>query len=82
MNNMPKVKISKTEERNRIARSIISKYMELNAVNDEQLSNRLPFTRRTLQNKRRRPETFTVFELRALCDALKIPEGERGMLIG
>lgn len=79
---MPKVKISQTEERNRVARSIISKYMELNNVNNEQLSARLPFTKRTLQNKRRRPETFTVFELRALCDALKVPEEERGMIIG
>lgn len=79
---MPRVKISKTEERNRVARSVISKYMELNAMNDEQLSARLPFTRKTLQNKRKRPETFTVLELRALCDALKIPDEERGMLIG
>lgn len=78
---MPKLKISKTEERNRIARSVISKYMELNAVNDEQLSKKLPFTRKTLQNKRKRPETFTVLELRALCDTLKIPEEERWLFL-
>ena len=78
---MPKLKISKTEERNRIARSVISKYMELNAVNDEQLSGKWQFRRKTLQNKRKRPETFTVFELRVLCDTLKIPEEERGLFL-
>lgn len=78
---MPKVKPPQMEEKNRIVRSIIAKHKELEGLKDKDIAKRLPGTIQTFQNKFKRPETFTLWELRLVCDILKIPVEERGLML-
>lgn len=68
---MPKLKPNEQEERNRIVRAAISSNMELYSVPEDEVAIKAGFTKRTLQNKRARPETFTLEELQRIGKALK-----------
>lgn len=68
---MPKLKPSDQEEANRIIRACIANNMERQALEDEELAKRLGVTKQTVQNKRRRPATFTAKELQRLSKILK-----------
>ena len=74
---MPKLKESDEEKKNRNTRAYIAKNMELYNFNDEQVAVKLRCTKRTFQNKKRRPETFTLGELRRLCITLKFSDEEK-----
>jgi transposase len=78
---MPKLKESEAEEKNRIARAYIAKNMELYGLSDEDVSKKLHVVKRTFQNKKKRPETFTLDELRKLCYVLKFNDQEKVMLL-
>jgi ribosome-binding protein aMBF1 (putative translation factor) len=78
---MPRVKPSQFEERNRVARSVIAKYVELRAVSNNDLAKHLAVSVSTICKRRRSPETFTLWELRILCDYLKIPLEERALFL-
>ncbi len=78
---MPKIKLSEQEEKDRRARACIAKNMELNGLNDESVAIKLRVTKRTFQNKKKRPGTFTLTELRKLVDILKISESDRLELV-
>lgn len=68
---MPKLKPSEQEEANRIVRACISSNMERQALKDEDMAGRLGVTRLTVQNKRKRPETFSLQEVQRLSKILK-----------
>lgn len=68
---MPKLKPNEQEERNRIVRAVISSNMELYSISEEEVARRAGFVKRTLQNKRARPETFTLDELQNIGKMLK-----------
>ena len=74
---MPKTRINKTEEKRRTVRAIIAKYMALANHDDAYLALKLQCTKQTLQNKKKRPETFRLDELWTLCEVLKVSEGEK-----
>ena len=78
---MPKIKLSEQEEKNRKVRACIAKHMELNGLDDETVAIKLHVTKRTFQNKKKRPGTFTLTELRKLVDILKISESDRLELV-
>lgn len=68
---MPKLKPSNQEEANCIVRACISGNMERHRLTDEQLAVKVGVTKKTIQNKRHRPETFTLQELQKMAKALK-----------
>lgn len=78
---MPRLKETQEQQKNRTARAYILKNMELYGIKDEQLAIKLCCTKRTFQNKMKRPETFTLGELRRLCLAIKLSDEEKSMLI-
>lgn len=68
---MPKLKTSAREEANRIVQACIANNMELYGVSEDELATRLGIVKKTLQNKRKRPEIFTFDELRNIAQILK-----------
>ena len=78
---MPKLKESEKEIKNRTARAYIAKNMELYNLSDEQVATLLHIVKRTYQRKLKRPETFTLEELRKLCQVLKFTDEEKVMLL-
>ena len=78
---MPKLKESEAERKNMITRAYIAKNMELYGFTDEEVATRLMCTRRTFQNKKKRPETFTLKELRKLCAVLKLQDEEKILIL-
>lgn len=78
---MPKLKESEEEQKNRLTRAYIAKNMELYSLNDEQIAIKLRCTKRTFQNKKRRPETFTLQELRKLCVVIKLSNEEKAEIL-
>ena len=78
---MPKLKESDEQQKDRIARAYIAKNMELYNLNDEQIAIKLRCTKRTFQNKKKRPETFTLGELRKLCTIIKLSDEEKTLIL-
>jgi len=78
---MPKLKESEVEQKNRITRAYIVKNMELYSLSDEEVALKLHIVKRTFQNKKKRPGTFTLDELRRLCYVLKFDDQEKAMLL-
>lgn len=78
---MPKLKESSEQQKNRVLRALILKNMELHDITSDQIALKLCFTKRTLLNKMKRPETFTLGELRKLCLILKFSNEEKAMVL-
>lgn len=78
---MPKLKESQEQQKDRIVRAYIAKNMVLYGLTDAQIAVELHCTKRTFQNKMKRPETFTLGELRKLCVAIKLSDEEKTMLL-
>lgn len=78
---MPKLKESDEEQKNRLTRAYIAKNMELYDLSDEQIAVKLRCTKRTFQNKKKRPETFTLGELRKLCIVIKLTDEEKSLIL-
>lgn len=69
-------------ERNLQVKAIIDYYMTQRQVTDDDMVKRLPIKKQTFQNKKnRRQEIFNLWELRIICDYLKIPPEERAKMI-
>lgn len=80
---MPKVKPSDQEESNRVVRACISAGMERQAIDDEKLAVKVGVTKKTIQNKRHRPETLTLQELQKMAKVLKFtPFQAASVLLG
>lgn len=78
---MPKLKESEELQKDRLARAYIAKNMELYGLNDEQIAARLRCTKRTFQNKKKHPETFTLGELRKLCIVIRLSNEEKSLIM-
>lgn len=78
---MPKLKESEEQMKNNMARACIAKNMTLYNLSDEQIAIKLRCTKRTFQNKKKRPETFTLGELRKLCTVIKLSDEEKSLII-
>ncbi len=78
---MPKLKESEEQQKDRLTRAYIAKNMELYGLSDEQIAAKLMCTKRTFQNKKKRPGTFTLGELRRLCTAIKISDEEKALIV-
>lgn len=78
---MPKLKESDVQQKDRLTRACIAKNMALYDLDDEAVAVKLRCARRTFQNKQRRPETFTLGELRRLASALHLTDEEKAQLI-
>ena len=78
---MPKLKETEEQQKNRLTRAYIAKNMALYNLSDEQVAVKLRCTKRTFQNKKKRPETFTLGELRKLCATIKLKDEEKGLII-
>ena len=69
-------------EKNLQTKAIIDTYMTLRQVTDEDVAKRLPMKLQTFRNKKnRRQEIFNLWELRIICDYLKVPSEERAKMI-
>jgi hypothetical protein len=78
---VPKLKESEEIQKDRLTRAYIAKNMELYNLNDEQVATKLRCTKRTFQNKKKRPETFTLGELRKLCTVIKLSTEEKALIL-
>ena len=79
---MPKPKLSESEKQNRRTRAAISHNMEQFGITDEDLAKRFGRTVRTIQNKRKNPDTIPLRELRILVKCLKMTDEQIIELIG
>jgi 2-phosphoglycerate kinase len=78
---VPKLKESEELQKDRLARAYIAKNMELYGLSEEQIALKLRCTKRTFQNKRKRPETFTLKEFRKLCAVIKLSDEEKSLIM-
>lgn len=78
---MPKLRISDTQQKDILTRAFIAKNMELYNMNDDQIALKLNCTKRTFQNKKKRPETFTLRELRKLSALIKLTDEEKTLIM-
>lgn len=74
---MPKLKPSEEELKIRMLRGIIKKYLEVEKMTEEQLAAKMHIAKRTLQNKRRNPESFTYYQIRLILKILRVPDEEK-----
>lgn len=79
---MPRLRPTETELRSRCVRATISRNMELYGLSEDQIASKIHTTKRTVQNKRKRPETFTLEELWTLSDVLKFTDEEKQKMFG
>ena len=78
---MPKLKVNPLEQKRRVVRAYISKNMDLYGLDEETVAAKVHFTKRTLQNKRKRPETFTLNELWKISNILKFTAEEKAEIL-
>lgn len=79
---MPKLKPSDLEIQNRNTRAVIKYCQERTGVTDDTLAKSMCCTVRTIQNKRKHPDTLTLRELRVLSKVLKMTEEQKAELYG
>lgn len=78
---MPRIRESESQLKDNITRASIKRGMELTKKSQYEIAMQIGFTKRTFQNKCKRPETFTLGELRKLCSILKISGEEKEQII-
>jgi hypothetical protein len=78
---VPKLKETEDKQKDRLIRAYIAKNMELYSLSEEQIAVKLMCTKRTFQNKKKRPETFTLGELRRLCAAIRLSDEEKSLIM-
>lgn len=71
---MPKLKETDEQQKDNVTRAHLAYYQELYKLSDEDIAIKMHCTRQTYQNKKKRPNTFTLGELRRLCKILKITD--------
>ena len=79
---MPKLKISDMEQQNRRTRAVISHNMEIYGLTNDDLAKKMNCAVRTVQRKRKMPETFTCAEIRILIKVLKLTDEQVVEFIG
>lgn len=78
---MPKVTLTESQREQELLESTIKKYAGAALLSTAELAKRASIPTRTLYKRLNQPRTFTLGELKRVCDTLKIPEEERGKLI-
>ncbi len=78
---MPRLKESEESQKDRYTRAFIAKNMELYGLSEEHIAVKLRCTKRTFQNKRKWPETFTLKELRKLSVVIKLSDEEKALIM-
>lgn len=73
---MPKLKPTETQELNNVVRGCILKGEQIASLSEEQIATKLHITKRTYQNKKKKPDGFTFGEFRQLCKMLKFGEDD------
>ncbi len=69
-------------EKNLEVKGIIEYYMSKRQVTDADIAKKLPMKLQTFRNKKNhRQEIFNLWEIRIICDYLKIPPEERAKMI-
>jgi hypothetical protein len=71
---LPKLKETEEQQMDNLTRAYLAYYQELYSLSDEEVAIKMHCTRQTYQNKKRRPDTFTLKELRKLCKVLKLTD--------
>ena len=79
---MPRVRPTPLEEKARKTRSVIAKYQALENKTDEEIAIKMRTTTQTYRNKIKRPETFLLGELWAICDYLHISDADQAIIMG
>lgn len=79
---MPKLKTSEEDQRIRNVRAAISRGMEAEGYNEAAVAKVLGVAKRTLQNKRKDPDKFTLLELHKLNRILKFTIDEKQAILG
>ena len=80
---MPKLKPNIQEERNRIVRACIAGNKERLAIDDAALAIKVGVTKKTIQNKYHRPETYSLDEMQKIATVLKFtPIQAASVLLG
>ncbi|KLU71571.1 MAG: hypothetical protein RHS_2643 [Robinsoniella sp. RHS] len=77
MKYMPRLKPNEDDVKNRTLEGIIAKYINIRKMTEDDLAMYLRITKRTLQNKRKKPETFTYPEVRRAFRVLQVPDAEK-----
>lgn len=73
---MPRVNLG-TDKRNDEIIGTIAKYKTIRRITTDELINKSGLKRATYYNRIAKPQTFTLYELRAVLDALNVPQDER-----
>lgn len=79
---MPKVSISKYEERCRLVRGLIAKGKAIKQKSDTDLAKLTGKNPRLMESRNKNPGSFRLEELWYICDALGMSLEERGELLG
>lgn len=79
---MPKIKTDKYELRRREVRAVMAAGQARANLSDEQLAVKIRKAKRTVQNRKRQPENFTLEELWELCDVLHLSNDDRVAILG
>lgn len=73
---MPRVRQPDSKVKDDLVRGYLAKGQAIQGLSDEQVAIKLHCDRTTYQRKKKRPVTFTLGELRKLCEILKISNEE------
>lgn len=79
---MPRVKIPETEIANRRTRAAITHNMEYYGITEQEMAKALHCTVRTIQNKRNRPESMSLPDIRAWAKLLKFTDEQLIEFVG
>lgn len=78
---MPRVKLSEFEEKDRLVQGLIAKNQTFLKLSDEDVAKKVSLSKRTYQNKKNRPRTFNLHELRRVCKILGFSEDEKSQIL-
>lgn len=73
---MPKVRQTDNQIKDNVVRGYLAKGQAIQGLSDSEVAVKIHTTRQTYQNKKRRPSTFTLCELRSLKSCLKLTDEE------
>lgn len=74
---MPKVKLGGDPQKDAQVKGTLAKYQAIRGYSDAMMAQKLKSTPNTWRNRMKRPETFTLAQLRIAYDYLKVPREER-----
>ena len=79
---MPRVVLNESQRDKEAVESLIKKHAGAMRLTMPMLAKRIGMPSATLYKRLHEPDTFRRGEMKRICKALKIPEDERGGLLG